>query len=85
MCTDKQNTNQEHNIGTQLTEKSAPGNSPLQQLDSPLLISAGVELFIKRDDLLHPEFGGNKWRKLKYNLIHAQQNHFNSLLTFGGA
>ncbi len=60
-------------------------NSPLQRLDSPFLTSANVQLYVKRDDLLHPEFGGNKWRKLKYNLIHAQENHFNTLLTFGGA
>ena len=35
--------------------------------------------------MLHPDFGGNKWRKLKYNLIHARDNHFDTLLTFGGA
>ena len=40
---------------------------------------------LKRDDLIHPEFGGNKWRKLKYNLIHARQKRFKTLLTFGGA
>ena len=60
-------------------------NSPLQQLDSPLLKEANIHLYVKRDDLLHPEFGGNKWRKLKYNLIYARENNFNTLLTFGGA
>lgn len=60
-------------------------SSPLQQLDSRLLKNAGIELYIKRDDLLHPLFGGNKWRKLKYNLIRAKEDNFDTLLTFGGA
>jgi 1-aminocyclopropane-1-carboxylate deaminase len=42
-------------------------------------------LHIKREDLADPYFGGNKWRKLKYNLIQARQQHNNTLLTFGGA
>lgn len=60
-------------------------SSPLQRLHSPFLEQAAVQLFIKRDDLIHPQFGGNKWRKLKYNLIHARENNFDTLLTFGGA
>jgi len=27
-----------------------------------------VQVWLKRDDLLHPHISGNKWRKLKYNL-----------------
>jgi len=45
----------------------------------------GVEVFIKRDDLLHPEVSGNKFRKLKYNLKRAQEEKHHSILTFGGA
>ena len=60
-------------------------NSPLQQLRSDFLEQAEVTLYVKRDDLIHPLFGGNKWRKQKYNLIHARQNNFDTLLTFGGA
>lgn len=59
--------------------------SPLQQLHSSFLEEAEIRLFVKRDDLIHPQFGGNKWRKLKYNLIYARENHFDTLLTFGGA
>ena len=59
--------------------------SPLQQLQSSFLNKANVKLFVKRDDLIHPQFGGNKWRKLKYNLLHAKDNNFDTLLTFGGA
>ncbi len=60
-------------------------DSPLQRLDSPFLEQSGIRLFVKRDDLIHPLFGGNKWRKLKYNLTYARQNQFDTLLTFGGA
>ncbi len=68
-----------------LTSTTGLTDSPLQKLHSPFLDSAGVQLYVKRDDLIHPEFGGNKWRKLKYNLIYARENQFNTLLTFGGA
>jgi 1-aminocyclopropane-1-carboxylate deaminase/D-cysteine desulfhydrase-like pyridoxal-dependent ACC family enzyme len=59
--------------------------SPLQELHSAFLEKAGISLLIKRDDLIHPQFGGNKWRKLKYNLIRARQQQYDTLLTFGGA
>src|SRR5690606_18351847 len=42
-------------------------------------------LTIKREDLLHPHISGNKWRKLKYNLLKAREEKYNQLLTFGGA
>jgi len=50
-----------------------------------LLEHAGVSLFVKREDLVDTELGGNKWRKLKYNLEAAKQQNHNTLLTFGGA
>jgi 1-aminocyclopropane-1-carboxylate deaminase/D-cysteine desulfhydrase-like pyridoxal-dependent ACC family enzyme len=59
--------------------------SPLQRLHNSLLDRKGVAVYVKRDDLIHPQFGGNKWRKLKYNLIHAREKHYDTLLTFGGA
>ena len=59
--------------------------SPLQLIDDPLLKDFPVKLYIKRDDLIHPEITGNKWRKLKYNLIEAREKGFKSLMTFGGA
>ncbi|TVZ21172.1 1-aminocyclopropane-1-carboxylate deaminase [Dokdonia sp. Hel_I_63] len=45
----------------------------------------GYSLSIKREDLLHPTVSGNKFRKLKYNLIQAREDGFETLLTFGGA
>ena len=59
--------------------------SPVQEITSSLLREKKIRLWIKRDDLLHPLLGGNKWRKLKYNLQQAGKEEQNQLLTFGGA
>jgi 1-aminocyclopropane-1-carboxylate deaminase len=45
----------------------------------------GISLEIKREDLLHPFISGNKFRKLKYNLLQAKAENQHTLLTFGGA
>lgn len=45
----------------------------------------GIQLWIKREDLLHPEVSGNKFRKLKYNLLKAKELGKRQLITFGGA
>lgn len=44
-----------------------------------------ISLYCKREDLLHPLISGNKFRKLKYNLIEAKAQNYKTLLTFGGA
>ena len=44
-----------------------------------------VKVFIKREDLIHPYISGNKYRKLKYNLIEAKCQGAKTLLSFGGA
>ncbi len=43
------------------------------------------EIFIKRDDLIHPLVSGNKWRKLKYNIQHALDHNCDGIISFGGA
>lgn len=45
----------------------------------------GVRLLLKRDDLVHPQLPGNKWRKLAPNLRAALAGGHDQLLTFGGA
>ena len=45
----------------------------------------GIELYIKREDEIHPFVSGNKFRKLKYNIQEAKKANKNTLLTFGGA
>lgn len=47
--------------------------------------NASVKLFIRREDLIHPFVSGNKFRKLKYNLLQAKKENQHTLLTFGGA
>lgn len=59
--------------------------SPLEKIDHPLLSRRSVELFVKRDDLIHPEISGNKWRKLKYNIEEAKAIGSKKILTLGGA
>ncbi|TNE55094.1 MAG: pyridoxal-phosphate dependent enzyme [Bacteroidetes bacterium] len=61
------------------------GKSLLQRFHLKELEGRGIELFVKRDDLIHPEVSGNKWRKLKYHLLQASQMKSGSILTFGGA
>lgn len=56
--------------------------SPLQLIKDPLFDKKQIEVYFKRDDLIHPEISGNKWRKLIHN-IKAAQNR--TILTFGGA
>jgi 1-aminocyclopropane-1-carboxylate deaminase len=62
-----------------------PYISDNQKIDLPLLKEKGVELYIKREDEIHPFVSGNKFRKLKYNLAEAKNRNKNTLLTFGGA
>jgi 1-aminocyclopropane-1-carboxylate deaminase len=59
--------------------------SPVEELVDDLLTRRGVDVYLKRDDLIHPELPGNKWRKLKYNLAAARDLGHDTLLTFGGA
>ncbi|WP_394347939.1 1-aminocyclopropane-1-carboxylate deaminase/D-cysteine desulfhydrase [Polaribacter aestuariivivens] len=56
-----------------------------QQIHLPILEEKKVTLFIKREDVIHPFVSGNKFRKLKYNLLEAKKLKKKSLLTFGGA
>ncbi len=50
-----------------------------------LPFATDITLFLKREDKIHSFISGNKYRKLKYNLLEAKQSGFTKLLTFGGA
>ena len=65
------------------SEFSTP-DIPVQKIADPLLEGTGVSLSILRTDLIHPVVSGNKWFKLKYNLIKAHEQGKSSLLSFGG-
>lgn len=59
--------------------------TPLQEVNDSILEKAGVQMLVKRDDLIHPHVSGNKWRKLKYNLEEFEKSGKTSILSFGGA
>lgn len=59
--------------------------SPLTQIFHPDVSMKGIRLFMKRDDLIHPEVSGNKWRKLLPFLEAFQESGKSELLSLGGA
>ncbi|MEV5318372.1 pyridoxal-phosphate dependent enzyme [Streptomyces sp. NPDC052687] len=56
--------------------------SPVQEVRDERFARRGVRLLLKRDDLIHPDLIGNKWRKLAPNLAAAAGR---PIVTFGGA
>jgi len=56
--------------------------SPIHEVIDDLFIEKKVTVLFKRDDLIHQDISGNKWRKLKYNL---EASKGKNILTFGGA
>ncbi|CAM5438404.1 1-aminocyclopropane-1-carboxylate deaminase/D-cysteine desulfhydrase [Streptomyces narbonensis] len=56
--------------------------SPLEPVEDERFARRGLTLMLKRDDLIHPDLPGNKWRKLALNLEAANGR---PVLTFGGA
>ncbi|MFK0210478.1 MULTISPECIES: 1-aminocyclopropane-1-carboxylate deaminase/D-cysteine desulfhydrase [unclassified Streptomyces] len=56
--------------------------SPLEPVADERFARRGLTLLLKREDLIHPDLPGNKWRKLALNLREAAGR---PVLTFGGA
>ena len=50
-----------------------------------ILFPNSISVHMKREDLIHPFVSGNKFRKLKYNLLQAKTENQHTLLSFGGA
>ena len=59
--------------------------SPLQIIPQHPGLDQGITLYIKRDDLLHPEIEGSKGRKLAAIIPEILEAYPGGLLTFGGA
>jgi len=57
-------------------------NEQIQHAD---LKKKGIVLSVKREDLIDPYVSGNKYRKLKYNILEAKEKGYTTILTFGGA
>ncbi|HSI75227.1 MAG TPA: pyridoxal-phosphate dependent enzyme [Lunatimonas sp.] len=62
-----------------------PNEIPTQTLSFPLLLEKNVSVSILRLDLVHSELSGNKFFKLRHNLMDAREKGFRQILTFGGA
>lgn len=58
---------------------------PLQHANVKTLRNTGVELLVRRDDLIDAELSGNKFYKLFFNLRDARAQGLTQLLSFGGA
>ncbi|EKX35625.1 hypothetical protein GUITHDRAFT_158728 [Guillardia theta CCMP2712] len=62
------------------------------KLKDRFLDKHGVEVYVKREDMIDQHISGNKWRKLKYNMLHALYSGrevahrvTQCIITFGGA
>ena len=60
-------------------------NLHIENEEVDVYLPDGITLSIKREDKNHPFVSGNKLRKLKYNILQAQKEGKDTLLTFGGA
>ncbi len=58
---------------------------PLHDATTRVLAKAGLQLLVRRDDLIDPQLSGNKAYKLFFNLHEASDGAFRHLLSFGGA
>ncbi|NMR34588.1 1-aminocyclopropane-1-carboxylate deaminase/D-cysteine desulfhydrase [Chryseobacterium aquaticum] len=58
-------------------------NVPIQEIS----VNKNIRLFIKREDLVHPEISGNKYWKLFFNINNYLERNPQSplIITFGGA
>lgn len=62
-----------------------PFEPPIERILHDEFNRNGVEVYVKREDMIHPFISGNKWRKLKYVLEDASAKHTDTLVSFGGA
>ncbi len=58
---------------------------PIEPLSCELLARRGVSVNVLRLDKCHPLLTGNKWYKLKHNLLEFQKQRDLPILSFGGA
>lgn len=59
--------------------------SKIEKIQLPDVDHPEILISMLREDLLHPDISGNKWRKLRYNFLGMKQSGFHKLVTFGGA
>ncbi len=64
-------------------------NATIFNLPSPITVldffeAKKITLLIKREDLIHGQISGNKYRKLKYNLLKTKDLYIKNIVTKGG-
>jgi len=59
--------------------------SPIQRLNLAAFGITKHEVWVKRDDLIHPIVSGNKWRKLSDNIDGFLNSNHTNIVSMGGA
>jgi len=47
-------------------------NTPIEEINDSFLKKHKISLYLMREDLNHVALSGNKWHKLKYNILEAR-------------
>lgn len=58
--------------------------SPEQPITPAWSNAEHYQIWVKRDDLIHPIVSGNKLRKLRYSIKHLLDNNIRHVISFGG-
>lgn len=58
---------------------------PIEPLHWPAMAARGIEVLVRREDLVDQRLSGNKFYKLFYNLQAARAGGYQRLLSWGGA
>jgi 1-aminocyclopropane-1-carboxylate deaminase len=58
---------------------------PLILWENDVFQKTRLKVYLARLDLIHPDYGGNKYFKLLYNIAQMRQQQKDTLVTFGGA
>lgn len=79
-----------HQINNILRLVAVGRDMKIPEINIPIVeipLKRNLKLFVKREDLIHPEISGNKYWKLFYNINHYLENKPEKplLITFGGA
>lgn len=59
--------------------------TPIQEIRYQKRHNLPISFSVKRDDLVDKLISGNKWRKLKHNILQFNPNQYVGIATFGGA
>jgi 1-aminocyclopropane-1-carboxylate deaminase/D-cysteine desulfhydrase-like pyridoxal-dependent ACC family enzyme len=62
-----------------------PLSIPLTFWENDIFKKTRLKVYLARLDLIHPDYGGNKYFKLLYNIEQMYQQNKDTLVTFGGA